>query len=148
MFLAYKFHIFVLMIRRPPRSTRTDTLFPYTTLFRSSQLLDFRQLRRPPRKNIIRMIVGGHAQVRFDMTGKRGAGYFRRATPKRRDRCPSYRPVASEAELASRSGTALIHHPADGAREGGMPQPIEADLRPCRIARTRFGRRFGINRLG
>src|SRR3546814_15239532 len=28
---------FFLMIRRPPRSTRTDTLFPYTTLFRSSQ---------------------------------------------------------------------------------------------------------------
>src|SRR3546814_10155967 len=27
---------FFLMIRRPPRSTRTDTLFPYTTLFRSS----------------------------------------------------------------------------------------------------------------
>src|SRR3546814_8418109 len=25
----------LLMIRRPPRSTRTDTLFPYTTLFRS-----------------------------------------------------------------------------------------------------------------
>src|SRR3546814_17949114 len=28
--------LFVLMIRRPPRSTRTDTLFPYTTLFRSA----------------------------------------------------------------------------------------------------------------
>src|SRR3546814_13726331 len=28
---------FFLMIRRPPRSTRTDTLFPYTTLFRSDQ---------------------------------------------------------------------------------------------------------------
>src|SRR3546814_4326982 len=27
------------MIRRPPRSTRTDTLFPYTTLFRSGQSL-------------------------------------------------------------------------------------------------------------
>src|SRR3546814_9950430 len=27
------------MIRRPPRSTRTDTLFPYTTLFRSIDLL-------------------------------------------------------------------------------------------------------------
>src|SRR3546814_6561173 len=27
---------FFIMIRRPPRSTRTDTLFPYTTLFRSS----------------------------------------------------------------------------------------------------------------
>src|SRR3546814_19890799 len=29
---------FFLMIRRPPRSTRTDTLFPYTTLFRSVRL--------------------------------------------------------------------------------------------------------------
>src|SRR3546814_10448792 len=27
--------LFFLLIRRPPRSTRTDTLFPYTTLFRS-----------------------------------------------------------------------------------------------------------------
>src|SRR3546814_8246325 len=32
MFYVY---FFFLMIRRPPRSTRTDTLFPYTTLFRS-----------------------------------------------------------------------------------------------------------------
>src|SRR3546814_12146227 len=31
---------FFLMIRRPPRSTRTDTLFPYTTLFRSDLQLD------------------------------------------------------------------------------------------------------------
>src|SRR3546814_2971477 len=30
--------VFFLMIRRPPRSTRTDTLFPYTTLFRSDQI--------------------------------------------------------------------------------------------------------------
>src|SRR3546814_4202640 len=30
------------MIRRPPRSTRTDTLFPYTTLFRSSSSASFR----------------------------------------------------------------------------------------------------------
>src|SRR3546814_1445907 len=27
---------FLVMIRRPPRSTRTDTLFPYTTLFRAA----------------------------------------------------------------------------------------------------------------
>src|SRR3546814_3198932 len=32
--------VFFLMIRRPPRSTRTDTLFPYTTLFRSTRLAD------------------------------------------------------------------------------------------------------------
>src|SRR3546814_1518882 len=35
---AYYFFVFFLMIRRPPRSTRTDTLFPYTTLFRSLRL--------------------------------------------------------------------------------------------------------------
>src|SRR3546814_8044747 len=43
------------MIRRPPRSTRTDTLFPYTTLFRSSAMsvgnpairrINFHPLRR------------------------------------------------------------------------------------------------------
>src|SRR3546814_10004713 len=33
------------MIRRPPRSTRTDTLFPYTTLFRSQVLLLYPQSR-------------------------------------------------------------------------------------------------------
>src|SRR3546814_10759075 len=33
--LSYLCFFFFLMIRRPPRSTRTDTLFPYTTLFRS-----------------------------------------------------------------------------------------------------------------
>src|SRR3546814_13630546 len=32
-----------LMIRRPPRSTRTDTLFPYTTLCRSTLLLDIKR---------------------------------------------------------------------------------------------------------
>src|SRR3546814_17466923 len=35
--------IFFLMIRRPPRSTRTDTLFPYTTLFRSYYAVQLRQ---------------------------------------------------------------------------------------------------------
>src|SRR3546814_16992888 len=38
---------FFLMIRRPPRSTRTDTLFPYTTLFRSAADRRFLQLRGP-----------------------------------------------------------------------------------------------------
>src|SRR3546814_17727456 len=39
-----------LMIRRPPRSTRTDTLFPYTTLFLSLQLCrpQRRRVRRHP----------------------------------------------------------------------------------------------------
>src|SRR3546814_19657709 len=34
--LVWSGWFFFLMIRRPPRSTRTDTLFPYTTLFRSA----------------------------------------------------------------------------------------------------------------
>src|SRR3546814_14299702 len=34
------FLFFFLIIRRPPRSTRTDTLFPYTTLFRSEALVE------------------------------------------------------------------------------------------------------------
>src|SRR3546814_20183320 len=39
---------FFLMIRRPPRSTRTYTLFPYTTLFRSIQIGRWRRRRAPP----------------------------------------------------------------------------------------------------
>src|SRR3546814_6580112 len=35
--VLFYFFFFFLMILRPPRSTRTDTLFPYTTLFRSLQ---------------------------------------------------------------------------------------------------------------
>src|SRR3546814_13953297 len=35
----YYVFVFFLMIRRPPRSTRTDTLFPYPTLFRSPMSL-------------------------------------------------------------------------------------------------------------
>src|SRR3546814_4405078 len=40
-YIALSLHtssVFCLMIRRPPRSTRTDTLFPYTTLFRSERV--------------------------------------------------------------------------------------------------------------
>src|SRR5881409_4168318 len=45
---------FFLMIRRPPRSTRETTLFPYTTLFRSAihagHIRDVRAERDPPRR--------------------------------------------------------------------------------------------------
>src|SRR3546814_10250784 len=55
---------FFLMIRRPPRSTRTDTLFPYTTLFRStilrvayarrSSIASFRRSLRSSRRIFLR----------------------------------------------------------------------------------------------
>src|SRR3546814_20327396 len=51
------------MIRRPPRSTRTDTLFPYTTLFRS-----LRVLRARPR-DVAQRLAG---LARIAITGKIG----------------------------------------------------------------------------
>src|SRR3546814_19730794 len=52
---------FVLMILRPPRSTRTDTLFPYTTLFRSPELVldDDRHLLRILRPEIVGNLDAG-----------------------------------------------------------------------------------------
>src|SRR3546814_19307915 len=44
--MFYFVFFFFLMIRRPPRSTRTDTLFPYTTLFRSPPPVLYDRLRR------------------------------------------------------------------------------------------------------
>src|SRR3546814_14556212 len=41
-------NFFFLRIRRPPRSTRTDTLFPYTTLFRSDSIALPASLRLRP----------------------------------------------------------------------------------------------------
>src|SRR3546814_5569811 len=49
--------LFFLMIRRPPRSTRTDTLFPYTTLFRSDPA--GRGVRPPPHLHRPRSRSGG-----------------------------------------------------------------------------------------
>src|SRR3546814_13670107 len=57
---------FFLMIRRPPRSTRTDTLFPYTTLFRSKDqgfrhVLEHNRHRRVP----VLLIGAGDAAETF-----------------------------------------------------------------------------------
>src|SRR3546814_16615718 len=64
--------IFFLMRRRPPRSTRTDTLFPYTTLFRSAQhrrvdprrVLTAEQILRPARPLSQRRPASEHLTVR------------------------------------------------------------------------------------
>src|SRR3546814_18695283 len=67
--VVYLFIVFVLflflMLRRPPRSTRTDTLFPYTTLFRSH-----------PR-------VGRRRRALFDPVGVEGLHAGARAPPRR-----------------------------------------------------------------
>src|SRR3546814_14586869 len=93
------------MIRRPPRSTRTDTLFPYTTLFRSA-------LRRRP----------GHG---LRAAARRGAGNRRAAAgggpggpaqPRRHDRrlaAPDRPPGPGPDPAALRPG------PVRGAGAGG-----------------------------
>src|SRR3546814_15083790 len=63
---------FFLMIRRPPRSTRTDTLFPYTTLFRSA----VSRRRR----------TGSASRCRSCASSADGGSPRQRSLPERRDR--------------------------------------------------------------
>src|SRR3546814_13610234 len=64
----FVFTFFFLMIRRPPRSTRTDTLFPYTTLFRSDGAIFtigmflFQLLLGPA--ILLILVLGGRAALR------------------------------------------------------------------------------------
>src|SRR3546814_12971955 len=53
------FFFFFLMIRRPPRFTRTDTLFPYTTLFRSCREQNW--------ENLINAVVRSFAAANCDV---------------------------------------------------------------------------------
>src|SRR3546814_17895358 len=79
------------MIRRPPRSTRTDTLFPYTTLFRSVVRQPDRQgddrigrrHRAGGRKDRtacdVEVLVAVHAAIRVDHAARRRRGHPRGA---------------------------------------------------------------------
>src|SRR3546814_8059806 len=83
--------LFFLMIRRPPRSTRTDTLFPYTTLFRSCAHSD--RHRDPPspaspaRHRAARVIARSPpcpaALPRRSVTGGSRGNRYRRRAPSR-----------------------------------------------------------------
>src|SRR3546814_3126823 len=85
--LLFCFCFFFLMIRRPPRSTRTDTLFPYTTLFRSVMIgraalgrpwifggiahyLATGELLPPPSLAQVRDILLGHLRALHDFYGE------------------------------------------------------------------------------
>src|SRR3546814_10982938 len=58
LYVCYFLYFFFLMIRRPPRSTRTDTLFPYATLFRSQSHRD--QVDRQTQRRDHQHAGGGH----------------------------------------------------------------------------------------
>src|SRR3546814_12885333 len=72
------FSFFFLMIRRPPRSTRTDTRFPYTTLFRSSQseflaeMIGRGEIGAKDRENLADALLGALAAA----PQVTGIGYF------------------------------------------------------------------------
>src|SRR3546814_15534284 len=60
----YYYGFFFLMIRRPPRSTRTDTLFPYTTLFRSRFFFGgFLPAKSGPRREALQALDGLDASL-------------------------------------------------------------------------------------
>src|SRR3546814_15514465 len=71
------------MLRRPPRSTRTDTLFPYTTLFRSgaaqigADRFDRIGLARPDARDPVAVAVLGNLQV----NGRQELGIAERTGP-------------------------------------------------------------------
>src|SRR3546814_9612891 len=65
------------MIRRPPRSTRTDTLFPYTTLFRSdgeAQTQDIGDDGRVERSTEVHAVVAPRGRFRLDLQLVAGIG--------------------------------------------------------------------------
>src|SRR3546814_1611846 len=68
------FLVVVLMIRRPPRSTRTDTLFPYTTLFRSHADETPHRRQVADRAADARRHEGEHARVEAHRHLRRVAG--------------------------------------------------------------------------
>src|SRR3546814_13773182 len=114
------------MIRRPPRSTRTDTLFPYTTLFRSQRLPNVRGLKGP---------LGCLTQARYGITwGPIGAAIacFSEATEYAKQRILFNRPIAANqavqlklADMARRITLAQLlslqlGRPKDAERKGGV----------------------------
>src|SRR3546814_18703573 len=122
------------MIRHPPRSTRTDTLFPYTTLFRSrlpaQELRPGRAARCDPQRDGLRTVAARIAA----RGGDAGAVLGRRQRP---GRAPG-QPVAAAGPGV---GTGCLRHDTPAVRrpprsEGGDgPRTSFPDLSPPRRAK-------------
>src|SRR3546814_13903142 len=101
------------MIRRPPRSTRTDTLFPYTTLFRSIDVGSAFEHDRIDGDAVTGPTEDGHA--RFEL--------LRRQIGSPAVRGENGRPIASKAaEPFHRSSRLFAHHMVAGSPD----QKVEA----------------------
>src|SRR3546814_20363730 len=101
------FRFFVLMIRRPPRSTRTDTRFPYTTRFRSPRAL---RLGDEPLLGLLDRL----------QDHQRDGGILTERRP--RSRAHADRAARGLRDAAGRTAHPLAGHDA-GA--GGEPAPLQ-----------------------
>src|SRR3546814_8785006 len=105
------------MIRRPPRSTRTDTLFPYTTLFRSSW-------------------NGANGQAILSPANRRTSREVSRRDRKKRTDAPEWRQVYQSfktllTESTRRVGTAW---PVGASRGGHGPVQAYQAASDCPVA--------------
>src|SRR3546814_13295831 len=110
------------MIRRPPRSTRTDTLFPYTTLFRSI----------PPRLQRDDRLPGNAAGLRQRLLGHL-AVFEAQAADLVDDRCAAHRrlpPSPTSTRRALNAGPSSTPPPSRRTRPG--PPTSELGRAACR----------------
>src|SRR3546814_20755467 len=133
------------MIRRPPRSTRTDTLFPYTTLFRSLDMEIAEQLFQP--LDALGLVLFGNLEhghdVLFDRQPAKNRGFLRQvAKPKHRP--PVHRQNGDIGAAKENSAMVWIHQPNHRIKAGGFARAIGAEQAPnpavlARKARKRAG---------
>src|SRR3546814_11143826 len=107
--------IFLLMIRRPPRSTRTDTLFPYTTLFRSLATSEDGDPTYPGRAADDKRRTGGH-----QATDPRGPRRFRRSVQRGHRERPARPPGKARPPRADPAVTRADRQPPDRGRAGRL----------------------------
>src|SRR3546814_9449549 len=127
--------MFFLMIRRPPRSTRTDTLFPYTTLFRSADAAAAARTR-PPRRRPGELLTDRRAAAprRQDRPAlRRRAGAAVPGAPRRAVVPQPPEPAGADAEAAFPGLRAARQparrHAATHRRRPRPPRACSGDLR-------------------
>src|SRR3546814_714708 len=129
---------FFLRIRRPPRSTRTDTLFPYTTLFRSPGGRGRRLLGQAV---LVARAAGPHPRGDAALArGRRGRQRHRRRAAHRRHRPPRVRQQRAGADRPHRVPPAALLHDPPRARLHAHPA-ARPRLGRQRLRRGTHGRR-------
>src|SRR3546814_20516628 len=134
--------IFFLIIRRPPRSTRTDTLFPYTTLFRSlssaslNSISDWKIVCRPDDVSIdsIERPLAPMEKVTSALTGTRSGSPL----PRQRIAHDASRAKPSDA-TTSGEGRGVNETGTYGSRPV-VPVSFKQNIRPQRAIDMRYDR--------